>query len=338
MSRFHKIFITNLPSFYKVNLYNRINREKPIFVIFTGDTANVRNMNFFDETIEFKYADLKDCSKLRRIFKSIHILRKNQYDELVISGVSELIYWICAFMFPYRKNASVCESSYLESPVTGLKGFLKRLYIKRISRIYASGAAQEKLVRLLEFKGEVVITKGVGVFNYIKQPPYVERKSVQNFLYVGRLSPEKNLEFLIKVFNGLPNYTLNIIGFGPLEQELKAIAGSNIVFHGAVDNKDLYKHYQANDVFTLPSISEPWGLVVEEALNNGLPVIVSDRVGCGEEIIDASNGLVFVYNDAHSLQRVIGKMSNVEYYNRLRFNISKSDFAQVEQEQINCYL
>ena len=67
-----------------------------------------------------------------------------------------------------------------------------------------------------------------------------------------------------------------MVGFGRIEAQLKAAAGKNIKFIGAVDNKDLPAVYRANDVFVLPSVSETWGLVVEEALNNGLPVLLSD--------------------------------------------------------------
>jgi hypothetical protein len=74
-----------------------------------------------------------------------------------------------------------------------------------------------------------------------------------------------------------------------------------------MDNGLLPNIYQKNDVFILPSIGEPWGLVVEEALNNGLPVIIR-------------------------------KMTDVDYYNQLRMNICKLDFCAVAQYQVGCYL
>ena len=92
------------------------------------------------------------------------------------------------------------------------------------------------------------------------------------------------------------------------------------------------------DVFVLPSKVEPWGLVVEEALNNGIPVIVSDRVGCAEEIINNSNGLIFHYNDKNEFVAAINKMAEIDFYNRLRKNISKLNFEEIEQAQIACYV
>jgi glycosyltransferase involved in cell wall biosynthesis len=108
---------------------------------------------------------------------------------------------------------------------------------------------------------------------------------------------------------------------------------------GAVPNKQLTKVYQEHDVFVLPSYSEVWGLVVEEALNNGLPVIVSSRVGCTDEIIeDGRNGLIFKNNDADSLLSCIHRIQNVDLYNKMRKHISELDFVEIERAQAQCYI
>ena len=52
---YDKIFVTNLPSFYKLNLYNAIAERKKIFVVFTGDTAGDRNKDFFNGEMNFEY-------------------------------------------------------------------------------------------------------------------------------------------------------------------------------------------------------------------------------------------------------------------------------------------
>ena len=335
---YNKIIITNLPSFYKINLYNRINRHLKLFVIFTGDTAEMRNMDFFSGNIEFDYENLQGLTRIKKLTRTYELVRGNTYTELIICGRKELTSWMLAFGFPKKKNATVVESSYHESTVVGIKGRLKKLFFTRISVTYASGKAQEKLVHLLNFKGKVIITKGVGIFNIKPQPPYTSTSSVKNFIYVGRLSPEKNLQFLIETFNKLPNLTLNIVGFGPQEKVLKSLAKHNIIFHGAIPNSELYKQYQMNDVFILPSLSEPWGLVVEEAFNNGLPVIVSDKIGCAEEIINETNGIIFKLAESNGLQNAIIKMREIDYYRSLKINISKMDFITIAENQVRSYL
>jgi glycosyltransferase involved in cell wall biosynthesis len=336
---YSKIFLTNVPSFYKLNLYNRINSQERIFVIFTLDTAEVRKKDFFLGEINFDHVLYDNYSLLKKIYTTWRIVKKNTYDQLVISGVIELTSWLCAFISPKSKNATVVESSYHEANVNGIKGWLKRLFFTRISVTYASGKAQEKLARLHDFKNEVIITKGVGLFNIVNRPFLKSVESVKEFLYVGRLSPEKNLVFLINVFSQLPQYRLHTVGYGPQEEELKKIMTHNIIFHGAVENRKLPEIYQSCHVFVLPSIKEPWGLVVEEAFNNGLPVIVSNKVGCAEEIVEENrNGLIFEYNCESSLKQMVRKMTNIEFYYSLKLNISKMDFEKVADYQVNCYL
>lgn len=337
--QFNKIIITNLPSFYKINLYNRINYEKKIFVIFTGHSADMRKSDFFSGKIEFDYISLLNYSTFKKLKITWQIITKNDYKELIICNVNELTSWLCAFVSPKNKNSTVVESSYHESKITGIKGFLKKLFFKRISVTYASGKAQEKLAHLLCFNGKTIITKGVGIFNIVEQPPYKPSKEVINFIYVGRLSAEKNLKFTINVFNNLPTYKLHIVGYGPDEHILKQISKKNIIFHGAVNNKMLPELYQSCDVFILPSIKEPWGLVVEEALNNGLPVIVSNKVGCAEEIIiENYNGLLFEYNSDLSLVEKIKMISHIDFYNYLKKNVSKMNFNKIADYQVNSYL
>ena len=336
---YHFIYFTNLPSFYKVNLFNRISEHRKILVIFTGRTANIRNSDFFSSNLNFDYISLGGQKALNKLYITCKVIRNNYYEELIVTGVNDWISWLCIFLSPVRKNATVVESSYHEATISGIRGFLKSIFFKRISVTYASGKSQEKLARLHKFNGKIIITKGVGVFNVVKQPQYIPSKKVENFIYVGRLSSEKNLKFLITVFNKLPNYNLHIVGYGPEELELRDLSKENVKFHGAVDNKSLFVLYQSCDVFILPSQKEPWGLVVEEALNNGLPVLVSNKVGCAEEIVQENyNGLVFDYSSESSLLAKIERIVDPDFYNLLKKNISKIDFNEIINYQVDCYL
>ena len=331
-----KLIITNLPSFYKIKLFNEINKKEKLKVFYTGHSPEQRNKDFFDEAAEFESDFIFRKSKLFSIIRLIRIIFTTRYDELMIGGWDEVYFWIAAFLSPKKKNSMVVESSYLESKTAGVKGFIKRLIMKRISKVYASGKSQEKLVRDLGYSKDVIITKGVGIFNYHAQPQFVARDVVKNFLFVGRLSPEKNLEYLIGKFNNHPELHLDIIGFGLEEDKLKSIASENIRFLGAVNNKELAVHYQKSDVFILPSKSETWGLVVEEAFNNGTPVMVSNHVGCAEEIINQSNGVIFSLED-DDFEEKLNHITNIDNYNLMRKSISLMDFDAIEKYQVNCY-
>lgn len=335
------VYITSIPAFYKINLFNRIAKEKKILVIFLCDTHVERNSDFYKGERSFDFISIANRNfflKFIFCFNSFFI-NHSEYREVIISGWDYLFYWIIALLSPIIKNSMVIESSYLESQSSGLKKWMKKMILSRISRVYASGRAQKKLVEKIGFRGEIIITQGVGIFNIVSQPKYKYKENINNFIFVGRLSKEKNLAYLIEVFNEFPQLTLNIIGFGPEEEYLKSISSSNIIFHGAVPNSSLKTYFCQNDVFILPSLREVWGLVVEEALNNGLPVIVSDKVGCAEEIVIADyNGLIFELGNTVDLKLKILKMADPLFYNKLSQNISKLDFNEVALKQTTCYL
>lgn len=334
------IFITSIPSFYKLNLYNAINQKQDILVIFTGDMNLKRESDFFKGKYDFDYIDMSGWTTFKKICELIKTLTKFEYNELVIGGWDSIPLLITPYLSAKKKNSVVVESSYLESTLNGIKGFVKRMFFHRISKAYASGKSQKTLIEnITKKKIEIVITKGVGVFNFIPQPKFIPKDKVVNFIYVGRLSPEKNLLFTIDAFRDCPDLKLNIVGYGPQEAELRENVPDNVNFLGGIDNDKLSKIYQQNDVFILPSISEPWGLVVEEALNNGLPLLLSNRVGCAEELlIEGVNGYSFKYDDKQSLLKAVRMISDPDTYNSMAEQISHMNFEEIENKQVNCYI
>ena len=342
-----KLIITNIPAFYKVNLFNEINKQIDIEVIFTGTKDKtvfkgkeiVRKRDFLDEKIFFKVHYLSG-SFLTKLWQLLTILRNVEYTEIIIDGWDSILIWvILCFDFTKRKSLIV-ESTNKESTTKGIKGFLKKVFLKRICKVYASGISQEKLVRQLGFKGECVITKGVGIYNRkYDKAPLKQRDKVTNFLYVGRLSEEKNLMFMIEGFKNNPHLTLRIVGYGDLEEKIRCTKPDNVFLLGAINNKEITDEYNANDVLLLLSYSETWGIVVEEALNNGLPVILSKNVGCAEELqIDNNYGLLIDDTNIESYEKALDKMQNIEIYKRFCKNIQKIDFKKIEENQVLKYL
>ncbi|MDT8388523.1 MAG: glycosyltransferase family 4 protein [Thiogranum sp.] len=132
-------------------------------------------------------------------------------------------------------------------------------------------------------------------------------------LYVGRVSKEKGLNTLVRALEELATKNVAsrtvIVGSGPLEADLKSAAktrGLNVEFMGFREGVDLTEVYLAADVFVLPSTSEPWGLVVNEAMEAGLPVVVSDKVGSQQALVrEGQNGLIFQAEDASALAQSI---------------------------------
>ncbi len=123
------------------------------------------------------------------------------------------------------------------------------------------------------------------------------------FLYVGRLAEEKNISSLLKAWLAYREaggqWPLVLVGDGPEASALRQTASSSpfahdVHFAGLKNSRELPVFYAFAGCFVLPSKREPWGLVVNEAMAAGLPVIVSERCGCSEDLVDGGrNGFTF---------------------------------------------
>ena len=131
-------------------------------------------------------------------------------------------------------------------------------------------------------------------------------------LFAGKFSEKKRPLDLLKAFTSakLNDVSLLFVGTGSLAAELKAAAAShsNIYFAPFQNQSSMPRTYAAADVFVLPSYGkgETWGLAVNEAMCLGCPVIVSDHVGCAEDLVrDSYNGLTFEAGNVSSLSRAL---------------------------------
>ena len=138
-------------------------------------------------------------------------------------------------------------------------------------------------------------------------------------LFTGRLEPVKGLDVLIDAF-ACSQYqvpaTLILIGEGSEKQRLIDLAKkksvNKIYFLNYIDNHMLYRYYALADVFVLPSITTPrvkeaWGLVINEAMNQGCPVIATNAVGAavGGLLVDEITGYIIDENNPSQLSNAI---------------------------------
>lgn len=237
-------------------------------------------------------------------------------------------------------------------PRDAVREAVKRYMFRSAAGILATGPLQERYARRyvgeerrVHLIGNPVDTgflrSEVSRLSSDRQRLRRERGWDSSFVvtYVGRLAPEKSIEILIRaaglVRDAGVSVVLAIAGSGPMEVTLRDTAtreGVRADFLGFLMGEQLSELYAAGDAFVLPSESEPWGLVVNEAMEFGLPVVVSDRVGCRHLLTNGENGFIVRHGDATHLAGVLLKIACDEERSA---TVGAKGRARIESETID---
>ncbi|PJB10677.1 MAG: hypothetical protein CO120_03600, partial [Gammaproteobacteria bacterium CG_4_9_14_3_um_filter_38_9] len=139
------------------------------------------------------------------------------------------------------------------------------------------------------------------------------KKNELVFLFVGRLLEWKGIHDLIAAVGLLYDLPVKlwIVGSGELSEEIQLIAkqSQQIVYFGRVSGDLLWRIYHAADVFVIPSHAEPWGLVVNEAMAAGLPIIATKEVGCIDDLVlENYHGMIVPAKNVIALSRAMRDM------------------------------
>lgn len=126
---YDKVILTNLPSFYKINLYNRFSEYERILVLYTGDTAEERNKDFFSGTMQFDHLYFSQ-NKLLQLAQLLRIFVTCDYRELIIGGWDSVTMWEAALISSKSRKSLVIESTDYESTMTGIKKILKTFFYR----------------------------------------------------------------------------------------------------------------------------------------------------------------------------------------------------------------
>jgi glycosyltransferase involved in cell wall biosynthesis len=341
---FDIIIITHLPSFYKINLYNALAKKKKLLIIFIGSQSNIRTKDFTNNSFSFKfhylsYGNYENRNILLTCFRLYNILNKCKYLNIIINGWDLIEFWFTIYIFGNSRKVLALESSIYEYKNSKFTSYLKKTFLNKINFVLASGTPHKILLTKLNFKGHIEIIQGVGFTNIDLSK--IEKKNIRkidSFIYLGRLSKEKNLKLLFSVFANMPLLNLTIIGKGPEFDDLEFVKSKNITIIDHIPNEKIKNYLSLAHVLILPSISEPWGLVVEEALQSGLPVIVSNKVGCNYDIVIKYNsGLVFNHSSSESLIDSLNQITKVSNYKFYFNNLNRIDWTKIYDNQLKSY-
>lgn len=259
-----------------------------------------------------------DVSLWKRIIALSRVVAATTADLTILAGYSNIEYWAQALILKARRKkfAIFCDSTIYDNPQKFWKGLAKRLFFHLADGAFCYGTrSKDYLMHYGMTAGKIHHRCQAAEIpdHYNTEQVLADRIAARaaddspRLLYVGRISPEKRIDTLLRAFARIlpqrPSARLVIVGKGPDEQTLQQLArqlgiSGAVDFTGAKHDDALWAEYLNATCLVLPSWSEPWGLVVNEALLFGCPVIVSDRCGCVPQIvIEGKTGFSFRCDD-----------------------------------------
>ncbi|XP_024385518.1 sulfoquinovosyl transferase SQD2 [Physcomitrium patens] len=149
-------------------------------------------------------------------------------------------------------------------------------------------------------------------------------------VHVGRLGVEKNLDFLVKVMERIPETRLVFVGDGPYKSDLEQMfEGKNVHFTGMLTGEELSQAYASGDIFITPSESETLGFVVLEAMASGIPVVCA-RAGGIPDIVNQNGVTGYLYTPG-DVEDCVGKLKALIESPDLRERIGRAGREEVEK-------
>jgi glycosyltransferase involved in cell wall biosynthesis len=265
----------------------------------------------------------------------IRCIRNGQYDAVWVHGYSYLTLWLAVLAARSRKLPLLLREEQtllhkrsrfrevarrvglgsLFRSVTGLyigsnnRDFL-RFYGVPDTRLYPAPYCADN--EALQQQANTLAAEREGArerFGIMGPDPVV--------LFVGKLVPKKDPLTLVEAFRKVClrlACRLLVVGEGPLEQRMRTSLSANdltnVTFAGFLNRSEIAAAYAAADIFCLPSaFHETWGMVVNEAMNFSLPIVVTDKVGCARDLVrEGENGHVVPAGDAVALAAALAEL------------------------------
>ena len=257
-------------------------------------------------------------------------IKDNRPDAVILMSWMNITWWIAiAACLRSRIPILYMTDANVQSELTGpswkkwfKKLFLKNMLFKMATGFLCAGTANRLLYEFYGAPEEKLVPFAYswGYESHLRawedlKPRRAELRAQQGIadgsfviLYCGRLATEKRVWDLLEAYRlvNCKNKILVIVGSGGLQNEMQ----EHVVKHGLDSVRflgfqtrfEVRQYYATADLLVLPSARETWGIVVNEALCYELPVIVSDQVGAGRDMVrDGENGFIYPSGDVEAL-------------------------------------
>lgn len=340
------LFISNIPSPYRVNFFNELGKSCDLTVLFEKAASGERDDSWKRfEADNFNAVILKgisvrtDSAFCPQVVKYI----SKEYDHIVVTNFSNPTGIVAIAHMKLHKIPYEIESDGgFPKDGKGLKEKLKKWLISGATRWFSTstmhdqyylqyGAKKEGIVRypFTSLYEKDILKDNVDKIGLRKKLGITERKVI---ICVGQYIYRKGIDLLIKASDGLSSdIGIYIVGGKPTDEYLKlkeAHHNAKIHFVYFMPKSELFKYYQAFDLFVLPTREDIWGLVINEAMANGLPVITTNKCIAGLELVDDENGALI---NTDSVDEIIENVNRILRDEALRMRMSEKSLDRIRE-------
>ena len=322
------LFMTNVPSPYRVDFFNELGKNCDLTVTFEKKTSDERDKSWLNYKFDhFKGVFLKGKSlntDTAICFGIKKIIKEGNFDKIICANFSSPTGMIA---IRYMRKHHI--SYYLESDGgfaksgKGIKEKIKAYFIRGAQGYLSTGEEHDKYYLAYGAKKEKIYRypfTSLRESDILSALPIKEEKrklreelglkEEKIILSVGQFISRKGFDLLIKAAADLSTKVgIYFIGGEPTEEYLalcKSLRLNNIHFVGFRSKEELQKYYQAADLFVFPTREDIWGLVVNEAMANGLGVITTNKCNAGLELIkNGENGYIVPVENVEQLSEKI---------------------------------
>lgn len=304
------VFVTNMPAPYRIASLNRVAEllGENFLVIFC--TRKEANRDWDIPPMSFHHLFLKENVHVKKdqttfVHNNPDIkqhLKKFNPDVVITGGFNPTMLYAFGFcLFRKKKHISLTDSWQLLEDNLSVAHKLVRKIVYRFSAAFIC-CSQKGKKYLQSYKIDphsIFISPLIIDLNkFSTNKDFHDRQF--DLLFSGRFVESKNPGFFIRVAEKLKQNNKDIkvcmLGDGPMRDKLLdhlKSAGINFTYPGFVSQDDLPKYYSSSKVFLFPTSFDAWGVVAQEALASGTPVIITPYAGCSDElVINEQNGYV----------------------------------------------
>lgn len=322
------LILTNIPSPYRVDFFNELGRLCELTVVFERGHSSERDESWKSYNTEhFTPVFLKGikhgvanaiCPEV------VRHLKKGRYDHVIVTNFTSAtgmlaISWMRLRGIPYWLES---DGGFAKDGA-GAKEKIKRHFIKGAAGYFSTAEEHDRYYMQYGARKERIHRYPfTSLFrrDILDEPVTAEQKAALReklgvkedkvLLAVGRFIPGKGFNVLIDAMTKLPeNIGCYIVGGEPGPEYLEQVEKyglQNVHFVGFKQKAQLAEYYMAADLFVHPTRKDVWGLVVNEAMAKGLPVVTTDRCIAGLELVkDPCDGAIVSVGDATKLAEAI---------------------------------